>query len=157
MTAAVALDYRIRPAEKGVPAVTVGRLVRFDEARGYGFISPRQGGADVFMHANEFLSERELLKIGTLVEYEATRSERGLRATSARALEEDLAVPTVRLASSEEPQPSGQECAAITGEQFTREVTDVIITAAPMMTGQQIDELRHELAELARNHGWIAE
>jgi CspA family cold shock protein len=167
MTLQAVLENDVHPAEEGVSAVIEGRLVRFDEARGYGFITPRQGGGDVFMHANEFLSERDLLKIGVLVEYQVTHGDRGLRATAVRALEAthtDLAhtsTPVRRAAVDEQTRAALAEsvddelCDALVTDQYLREVTDVIIAAVPSMTGQQIIDLRERMCEFSRGHGWI--
>ena len=34
-----------------------GKMLRFDEVRGYGFIVPDDGNEDVFVHANDLLEE----------------------------------------------------------------------------------------------------
>jgi len=39
--------------------MATGRIIRFDEIKGYGFISPSDGGEDIFVHANE-LADRGL-------------------------------------------------------------------------------------------------
>ena len=37
--------------------IVAGRVVRFDEIKGYGFIAPSDGGEDVCVHANEITVE----------------------------------------------------------------------------------------------------
>src|SRR5262245_18883233 len=48
----------------GWVVVAVGRIVRFDDVRGYGFIAPSTGGDDVFVHANDFGEQRPLVQAG---------------------------------------------------------------------------------------------
>jgi cold shock CspA family protein len=34
-------------------ATATGRIIRFHDIKGYGFIAPSRGGEDVFIHAHE--------------------------------------------------------------------------------------------------------
>lgn len=59
-----------------------GTVKWFNEAKGYGFITPSDGSEDVFVHystieGNGFTT----LKEGQKVEYEATRGPKGLQTT----------------------------------------------------------------------------
>ena len=64
-----------------------GRILRFDDLRGYGFIVPDGGGEDVFVHANELLDDKSTFTPGTVVEFEVTEGERGLKAFAVRPVE----------------------------------------------------------------------
>ena len=55
----------------------VGQVKWFDARKGYGFIRGPEG-QDVFVHFSQIRAEGyRTLKEGTLVEYEASRSDRG--------------------------------------------------------------------------------
>ena len=56
-----------------------GVVVAFDNARGFGFVRSRAFDADVFVHASAV--EGGGLRVGQRVEFEATSTERGPRAT----------------------------------------------------------------------------
>ncbi|MGC5016848.1 cold-shock protein [Streptosporangium sp. DT93] len=131
--------------------LSLGRLVRFDEARGYGFITPQSGGSDIFMHANEFLSDKQLLQPGTLVEYETSQSERGLRATAVRSVDEPVAASVNR---PTRPESAGG-CDAVLTDELLRRITDMIIERAPSTTGLQIAQLRQGFTDMARSQGWV--
>lgn len=51
----------------------------FDETKGYGFIRPDDGGADVFLHKTGVAagSGRALVREGAHVEYEVTAGRKG--------------------------------------------------------------------------------
>ena len=58
-----------------------GTVKWFNDEKGYGFISPDEGGEDLFVHytgiaANGFRSLEE----GTKVSYEATQGKKGMQA-----------------------------------------------------------------------------
>lgn len=40
-------------------------------------------------------------------------------------------------------------------EEFTRDVTESLLTAAPSLTAEQILQVRSALAQFAKNHGWV--
>lgn len=59
-----------------------GRIKFFDPAKGWGFITPDQGGPDVFLHA-DVLHKCGIANVveGLRVEYEAIHNRRGWRCT----------------------------------------------------------------------------
>jgi CspA family cold shock protein len=71
-----------RPAASGGP-VTAGQgvVARYDAERGFGFITPDAGGADLFVHVSVVRSA-EALQEGDRVQYKVRQSDRGPQADS---------------------------------------------------------------------------
>ncbi|WP_311446726.1 cold-shock protein, partial [Frankia nepalensis] len=61
-----------------------GRVLRFDQVRGYGFIAPTGGGEDIFLHANDLLVDKHMVTAGVTMEFEVEQGDRGPKATAAR-------------------------------------------------------------------------
>ncbi|MFI2203447.1 cold-shock protein [Streptomyces sp. NPDC020192] len=134
--------------------MAVGRVIRFDETRGYGFIAPGQGGEDVFLHVNDLLIPESSVRPGLAVEFEIENGGRGLKASSVRFAQEsgqaaEGAVP-VGAAEGQEPM-----CDVLGSAEYTREVTELLLTFVPDLTGQQIIAVRKQLTLFAKRHGWI--
>ncbi|MEV6932763.1 cold shock domain-containing protein [Dactylosporangium sp. NPDC051485] len=142
--------------------VETGRILRFDEVRGYGFIAPNAGGEDVFVHANDFGEQRHLVHPGMRVEYEVEEGERGLKVASVRILD---APPSRRAATASPFAPQGGSgaaspdddglCDVLSSREFTAEVTELLIQHVPSLTGSQIAQARQHLVAFARSHGWV--
>lgn len=143
-----------------------GRIVQFDEARGFGFITPDQGGEDVFVHVNLLGNDRWLLAPGVAVEFESTEGERGPKALAVRVLRSDTApangsampaAPTAPAVSR--PAASAEDgdelCDVLREQAFLGEVTEVLLTSTPDLTAGQVVKLRREILNLARRHGWV--
>jgi CspA family cold shock protein len=66
-----------------------GRVKWFNNAKGYGFILPEEGGEDYFAHYSSIQMEGyKTLKAGQLVEFEILEGEKGSHAINIRAAEE---------------------------------------------------------------------
>jgi CspA family cold shock protein len=133
-----------------VAVVAVGRILRFDEVRGYGFIAPSNGGEDVFVHASDFGDQRHLVHPGVRVEYEVEEGDRGLKVATVRIV--DTPAPVVR--RTPVPEDDG-ECDVLAPREFTAEVTEVLVQHVPSLTGGQIAQIRSHLVDYARSHGWV--
>jgi cold shock protein len=60
-----------------------GTVKWFSQEKGYGFISPDEGGEDVFVHRTGIAGEGfRSLQEGEKVTYEVTEGRRGLQATN---------------------------------------------------------------------------
>ncbi|KOV61962.1 cold-shock protein [Streptomyces sp. MMG1121] len=143
--------------------MAAGRVIRFDGMRGYGFIAPDQGGEDVFLHVNDLLIPESSVRSGLAVEFEIEDGGRGLKASSVRFAQE-AGGPPDRAAESATVTPAapaaaaeGQEpmCDVLGSAECTREVTELLLTSVPDLTGQQIQAVRKQFVLFARRHGWI--
>jgi cold shock CspA family protein len=134
--------------------------VRFDSTRGYGFIAPDSGGEDLFLHVNDLRIPESSLRTGLAVEFDVEDGGRGLKAANirfAQAAEEPTvpgapvtrAVP-VKAADGEPPM-----CDVLTSEEFSRDITELLLKAGSSLTADQILQLRHELMKFGESHGWI--
>jgi CspA family cold shock protein len=142
-----------------VVVVETGRILRFDEVRGYGFIAPNAGGEDVFVHANDFGEQRHLVHPGMRVEYEVEEGERGLKVSTVRILDaparREHTRPSRPAAGEEEAGEDDGLCDVLSSREFSAEVTELLIQHVPSLTGSQIAQARQHLVSFARTHGWV--
>ena len=54
-----------------------GTVKFFNDSKGYGFITPEEGGKDIFVHANGLIDE---IREGDTVSYEVEEGNKGLNA-----------------------------------------------------------------------------
>ena len=68
----------------------IGTVKWFNESKGYGFISPQEGGADVFVHYSVIQEDGfKKLAEGQQVEFLLEEGPKGFRATSVRRTSEN--------------------------------------------------------------------
>ncbi len=165
-----------------------GKVIRFDEVRGYGFIAPDGGGEDVFVHANVLGDDKYVFGPGLRVEFEVTDGDRGPKAYSVHLLNDrglapapapvppqvrppdvqvqvappvSVAPPVTRPADQPAPAapavPGADEelCDVLTAPAFSQEVTELLLKSAPALTAAHILDVRAELMQFGRRHGWI--
>ena len=64
-----------------------GKVKWFSDQKGYGFITPDDGGPDLFVHHTGIIGEGyKTLAEGQAVEYEVTQTEKGPKAENVKAL-----------------------------------------------------------------------
>lgn len=145
--------------------MVTGKVIRFDETKGYGFIAPSDGGEDVFVHANEITDRGLRVAAGTSVEFRVLEGERGMKAYDVRILDDPHvaggAVPGAvaggqEAVPPERRQPADDELAEVFSEQeFSQQITDLLLATSPQLTGAVIIELRGSLVQFARKNGWV--
>ncbi|RKZ34334.1 cold-shock protein [bacterium] len=65
-----------------------GRVKRFDEKKGYGFIELEENGQDVFVHYSDIVGEGyKSLSAGDEVEFDLVEGEKGPKALNVRKVE----------------------------------------------------------------------
>jgi cold shock CspA family protein len=147
----------------GTNTVVQGEVIRFDPVRGYGFIAPRDGGEDVFLHANDLLDEKHLIRPGATVEFVLETGDRGLKASSvhlvspAPALRPPSLTPATTIPGAAVSHPDDDFVDVLLEADFQREVTELLLRADPGLTSGQILAIRSSLADLARRRGWISD
>ena len=64
--------------------MATGTVKFFNVAKGFGFITPDEGGKDVFVHAND--TGGAVLQEGTKVEYEVVQGKKGPQASAVKVV-----------------------------------------------------------------------
>lgn len=68
--------------------MATGIVKWFSDSKGYGFITPSDGGADLFVHHTGIVGNGfKTLKEGAKVEFEATQGPKGMQASSVRQID----------------------------------------------------------------------
>jgi CspA family cold shock protein len=138
--------------------VDAGKVVRFDPVKGYGFISPDSGDEDVFLHVNDVLDDKQLIRPGVVMEFQVEDGDRGLKASRARIVHgvwRSGSEPVHSDAASGENALSDGTCEVLTNEAYRREVTEALLISDPPLTGPQILRVREAMLGIGRKYGWI--
>lgn len=115
-----------------------GKIVKFDQERGYGFIEPDDGKEDLFVHTNDLSFEKFHARPGLAVRFQVEESERG----GQKACDVELA---------DRPAPAN---GAVAGQDLGAEITEILLANVPTLTGGQIVEVRRQIVALAGRRGW---
>lgn len=133
--------------------MVTGRIVQFNQARGYGFIAPDDGGDDVFLHSEELKPYQDSVRVGTRVRFEVVDGQRGLKAYDVTVLETPAPKPKVGRSGADPNDEDMSE--VIPAIEYGREITDALIAFCPDVTAAQIVEIRDRLTLAARKRGWV--
>jgi cold shock protein len=128
-----------------------GRIVRFDDIRGYGFIAPDIGGDDVFLHANDLEIEKASARRGARVSFEIEDGPRGKFATGVQ-LSPDASDVSAHIVGDKD---ASEYYDVLSVDEFKHTLTEILLEATPTITGQQIQQVRTAFEALARKYGWI--
>jgi cold shock CspA family protein len=142
--------------------MALGRVIRFDQVKGYGFIAPESGDEDIFLHVNDLLDDKHLVRPGISVTFEVEEGDRGLKASAIHVVEE-------RPAPAVQPSRSGvyatthdgveelsdDLCEIVSKEKYLQEITEVLLTMDPPLSGKQILVARAAIAKIGTKYGWI--
>ncbi|MEU2357284.1 cold shock domain-containing protein [Streptomyces misionensis] len=139
--------------------LTTGRVLRFDEVRGYGFIAPTEPGEDVFMHANDLLDEKYLYHEGSEVEFHLEMGEKGPKASQIRLIHQpspnrppSRPVFSDGTTAERAGTPAGEGTGAA---HFRTELTELLVTSVDSLTAAQIRQIRERVVELVWTKGWL--
>jgi len=140
----------------------VGRVVRFDQVKGYGFITPESGDEDVFLHVNDLLDDKYLVKPGIVVTFDVEESDRGLKASAVHIVEDTAKLgahppksPYYSAAPNQTGELSEDLCEIISNEKYLQEITEVLLTVEPSLTGKQILAARNAISKIGKKYGWV--
>jgi cold shock CspA family protein len=149
--------------------VVQGKVIRFDEVRGYGFVAPDTGGDDVFIHVNDLEFDKRHLAVGAVVDFAVEDGDRGLKASTvtlvAPAPVPAMAAAGVGPAVTAAPVPAfllplPDAASRVAGDgpserELATEVTEVLLAGVPSLTAEQVLATRGAFVAVARSHGWV--
>jgi CspA family cold shock protein len=181
--------------------LVTGRVLQFDQMRGYGFVAADDGGDDVFLHSSVFDGDPNELAPGTKVEFKVMAGDRGRKAFAAHLIADEPGkdqvpaawpltplqpfagprpgpatppiapsgpVPSPPLArvstasaspapdQGQKPEPEPEQlCDVLSSVELGQELTELLLSNVPSLTGQQVLEIRQSVLESARKHGWV--
>jgi CspA family cold shock protein len=142
--------------------MALGTVIRFDQIKGYGFIAPESGDEDIFLHVNDLLDDKHLVKPGISVTFEVEEGDRGLKASAVHIVEErpaPAAQPSrggnYARAQDGDVELSDDLCEVISNEKYLQEITEVLLVIDPALTGKQILAARAAIAKIGKKYGWV--
>jgi CspA family cold shock protein len=118
---------------KETSRVGYGRVLQFDQTRGFGFITAEDGEEDVFLHASVFNGHPDMLVPGALIEFQIMAGGRGRKAYDARLADEEWEKTPADNAPVPAPAPEAlpadnddQMCDVLSDAEFGQELTELL-------------------------------
>lgn len=139
-------------------ALVTGKVIRFDEVRGYGFVAPDVGAEDVFLHVNDLTFDKRLLTQGARVRFVIEEGDRGLKASQVQMIDDGASPVSSPVSAAAALSHSGDDdglCDILSTAELTTELTESLVTSVPTITAEQIVKVRQCVARIAQTHGWI--
>ena len=146
-----------------------GKVVHYDAHRGFGFLAPDSGGADVFLHINDIDIDEGLLKPGAEVSFDVEDTDRGAKAVNVTVTGEAPASAAPRGGGRRDehrrddhaghrpargPRRSGGGD-AMDADDFTDELTELLLDSSDALTAGQIIAIRRRVVDFAIARGWV--
>lgn len=140
--------------------MATGKVLQFDQVRGYGFVAADDGGEDVFLHASAFDGDSSELIPGIDLEFQIMASDRGRKAYAVHLGDVRTVIPeqftparvvTINASSSDEEQM----CDVLSQAEFVAALTELLLNSEPGLTGPQILRVRSDMLDFATRRGWV--
>ncbi|MYR05105.1 cold shock domain-containing protein [Gordonia sp. SID5947] len=148
-----------------------GKVVHYDANRGFGFLAPDAGGADVFLHINDIDIDESALKPGAKVEFDIEETDRGTKAvnvavTESAPVDDAPAGRPHRRDGHDHGRPHGggdrdrdrprkPRGGSLDAASFTEEVTELLLDSSDDLTAAQIVAIRQRITDFAVARGWV--
>ena len=154
-----------------------GKVVHYDTNRGFGFLAPESGGADVFLHINDIDIDESSLKPGAKVSFDVEETDRGAKAVNVAAPEEAPADEQAGARAHRRDEHHGRGhgdrgdrghdrghrserrprggSGTLDAAAFTEEVTELLLDSSDDLTAAQIVAIRRRITDFAVARGWV--
>lgn len=152
--------------------------MHYDPNRGFGFLAPDSGGADVFLHINDIDIDENSLKPGAKVSFDVEETDRGTKAINVSVTEaapaDDAAAARAHRRDGHEHgssgaggrahggadrdrsrRPRGGQAGSLDSSAFTEELTELLLDSADDLTAAQIIAIRQRVTDFAVARGWV--
>ncbi|MEH3156583.1 MAG: cold shock domain-containing protein [Gordonia paraffinivorans] len=153
-----------------------GTVVHYDPNRGFGFLAPESGGADVFVHINDLDVDESALKPGARVEFEVEDTDRGSKAVNVSVTG---AAPAASSSGGRDrrddhrerpqrdrgdhrdrdrrPRPARGGDGPSDAAGLSDELTELLLDASGTLTASQIIAIRRRVVDFAVARGWVTD
>ncbi|MEO9327479.1 cold-shock protein [Gordonia aurantiaca] len=152
-----------------------GKVVHYDPNRGFGFLAPEEGGADVFLHINDIDIDEDSLKPGAKVSFDIEETDRGSKAINVEVTEEAPADESSGRGfrrddhrrddhrrddhqgrgHRHEDRGGRRSRGSLDAGAFTEELTELLLDADDDLTARQIVAIRQRITDFAIGRGWV--